>query len=132
MLDGSPTRMIAFLPSIGFQEMFVLLVIGLLLYGRNLPEAGRTLGRAVAHMKRGFQDFKDQMDRDGDLREVKRSFRDSADELRRIAEVPRAVGDPSRVVRDLTNEALSSELPEDDEDLHRRNGADVTSSANDP
>ena len=118
--------MLAFLPSIGFQEMFILLVIGLLLYGRNLPEAGRTLGKAVAHLRRGFQEFKEQLDRDGDLNDVKKSFQDSAKELRNIGQVGRAVADPKRALQDaakehlaapfreLTDKNLSSSLPDDE------------------
>jgi Sec-independent protein translocase protein TatA len=47
--------MFAFLPSLGFQEMSVLVVISLLLYGRDLPQAGRMLGKAVANLRRGFE-----------------------------------------------------------------------------
>ena len=104
--------MIAFLPSLGWQEMFLLLVIGLLLYGRNLPEAGRSLGRVAAQMKRGFQEFKDQMDRDGSLREVKKTFQETTSELRRVAEVPRALANPAGAIRDLANEAMSSPMPD--------------------
>jgi len=103
---------LGFLPSLGFQEMLVLAVIGLLLYGRNLPEAGRALGRVVTQLRRGFQEFKDQLDRDGSLREVKSTMRDAAQELKRVAEVPRAAVDPARALRDLTHEALSSPVPE--------------------
>ncbi|MFM1870689.1 MAG: hypothetical protein RL398_111 [Planctomycetota bacterium] len=115
--------MFAFLPSIGFQEMVVLFGIGLLLYGRNLPEAGRTLGKAAAHLRRGFQEFKDQLDRDGDLKEVKQSLKDSARELRNISQVPGALTDPAKAARNfaeekvrdafsgLSDESLASELP---------------------
>lgn len=104
--------MLAFLPSLGFQEMIVLVIIGLLLYGRNLPEAGRALGKVAAQFRRGFQEFKDQLDREGDLRDMKNTMRDTANELKRVAEVPRAGVDPTRALRDLTNEALSSPVPE--------------------
>ena len=66
--------MIAFLPSLGWPEMFLLIVIGLLLYGRNLPQAGRSFGRFVGQLRRGFQQFKDQMDRDESLREVRKTM----------------------------------------------------------
>lgn len=134
--------MLAFLPSIGFQEMFVLLVIGLLLYGRNLPEAGRTLGKAVNHLRRGLAEFKDQMDRDGDLREVKQSLKDSARELRNVAQVPGALANPTQVLADhvdtqvrttfadLTDESLAAALPESlPESTQEPNRSDVTSSA---
>jgi len=102
---------LAFLPSLGVQEMIVLVIIGLLLYGRNLPEAGRALGKVAAQFRRGFQEFKDQLDREGDLRDMKNTMRDTAQELKRVAEVPRAGMDPTRALRDLTNEAMSSPVP---------------------
>jgi sec-independent protein translocase protein TatA len=105
---------IAFLPSLGFNEMLVLVVVGLLLYGRNLPEAGRSLGKVAAQLRRGFQEFKDQIDRDGDLQKVKHTMRDAAHELKRVAEVPRASVDPGRALRDLTNEALSSPVSDEE------------------
>lgn len=90
----------------------MLVIVGLLLYGRNLPEAGRSLGRMAAQFRRGFQEFKDQLDRDGDLRQVKNTMRDAAQELKKVAEVPLAAADPARALRNLTHEALSSPLPE--------------------
>lgn len=94
--------------------MFLLIVIGLLLYGRNLPDAGRKLGRVVAQLKRGFQDFKDQLDRDDSLREVRKTIDEAKREVRNVTSVPRAIADPSTALRDLTNEAMSSPLPDDD------------------
>jgi Sec-independent protein translocase protein TatA len=102
---------IAFLPSLGWQEMFLLLVIGLLLYGRNLPEAGRTFGQFVARLKRGYQEFKDQIDRDESIREVRKTLADTTREVRDVTKVPRAIADPASALRDLTNEAMSSPLP---------------------
>lgn len=107
--------MFAFLESIGFQEMVLLLVIGLLLYGRNLPEAGRKLGKVVAQLRRSFHEFKRQIDQDGDLRDVKNSLRSTADELRRAADLPRAVNDPRRALRQLADEAIKSPPPDEAE-----------------
>ena len=104
--------MFAFLPSLGWQEMFLLMVIGLLLYGRNLPEAGRTFGQFVAKLKRGYQDFKDQIDRDESIREVRKTLADTSREMRNVTALPRAVADPASALRDLTNEAMSQPLPE--------------------
>jgi Sec-independent protein translocase protein TatA len=100
---------IGFFFNLGGQELILLLVIGVLLFGRNLPEVGRTLGRTVAQLRRGFQEFKDQMDRDETVREVKDSVRD----LKRSAQLPRAIANPGRLLQDLTDEALHSPAPED-------------------
>ncbi|MEO6594527.1 MAG: twin-arginine translocase TatA/TatE family subunit, partial [Planctomycetota bacterium] len=104
--------MIAFIDSLGWTEMLLLVVIGLLLYGRNLPEAGRSLGRLLAQLKRGFQEFKDQLDRDGEIRDVKKTLRDTTQELRRVAQVPRAMADPGRAVRDFANQTISTPPPD--------------------
>ena len=104
------------LPSLGMQEMFVLVVIGLLIYGRNLPEAGRTLGRVAAQLRRGFNDFKDQLDRDANVSEMKSTLQSTKDEIRRVAKAHRAVTNPAGALRNLTNEALSSPLPDETDD----------------
>ncbi len=101
------------LPSLGFQEMFVLLVIGLLLYGRNLPEAGRTLGRVAAQLRRGFNEFKDQMSRDANVSEMKETLQSTKDEIRRVTAARRAMKNPATALKDLTTEALSSPLPDE-------------------
>ncbi|MFO1076584.1 MAG: twin-arginine translocase TatA/TatE family subunit [Planctomycetota bacterium] len=106
---GAPV--FAFLDSLGFQEMLILVVIGLLLYGRDLPQASRTLGRAVAKLKRGFQEFKDQIDREADIGEMKKTLQRAKDDLRQVTLAPRAIANPTQALRDLTNEALSSPLP---------------------
>jgi len=103
---------LAFFDSLGVQEMFLLLVIGLLLYGRNLPEAGRNLGRMMAKLKRGFDDFKRQLDRDTDLREIKDSLKDAAKDLKRVADVPRAFGNPVQAAKTMAKDALLAPAPE--------------------
>lgn len=104
--------MLAFFDSLGWQEMFLLLVIGLLLYGRNLPEAGRNLGRLMAKLKRGFDDFKQQLDREADLREMKDSLKDVARDLKRAADVPRAVANPWLSAKTMAKDALLAPPPD--------------------
>lgn len=98
--------MIAFFDSLGFQEMFLLVVIGLLLYGRNLPQAGRSLGRTMAKVKRAFDDFKRQIDREADLRDVRDSLKDAAKDLKRAADVPRKIANPVQAAKSMAREAL--------------------------
>jgi Sec-independent protein translocase protein TatA len=107
----------AFIPSLGWQEMFLLLVIGLLLYGRNLPEAGRNLGRMVAKLKRGFDEFKSQMDRDADLRELKDTLKDTAKDLRRAGEIPRTIANPVQAMKTMAHDAMLATPADDAEGL---------------
>jgi sec-independent protein translocase protein TatA len=53
---------LAFLPNIGTTELIVLLVIGLLLFGRRLPEVGRSLGKGIVEFKKGLRGIEDEVD----------------------------------------------------------------------
>jgi sec-independent protein translocase protein TatA len=47
---------------LGTQEMLVLLVIGVLLFGRKLPEVGRYLGKGIVEFKKGIKGLEDDID----------------------------------------------------------------------
>lgn len=46
----------------GGMEWIVLLVLGLLIFGRRLPEVGRSLGRGIVEFKRGIKGIDDDID----------------------------------------------------------------------
>ncbi|MCH2136953.1 MAG: twin-arginine translocase TatA/TatE family subunit [Phycisphaerales bacterium] len=46
----------------GGTEWIVILVIGLLVFGRRLPEVGRSLGRSIVEFKRGVKGIGDEID----------------------------------------------------------------------
>ena len=52
----------AFLPGLGAGEMVVLLIIGVLLFGRKLPEVGRYLGKGIVEFKKGIKGLEDEID----------------------------------------------------------------------
>jgi sec-independent protein translocase protein TatA len=54
--------MFALLPSLGPQEMLVLLILGVLLFGRKLPEIGRYLGKGIVEFKKGLKGVEDDME----------------------------------------------------------------------
>lgn len=53
---------LGFLPNIGPVEIGVILIIGLLLFGRKLPEVGRNVGRSIVEFKRGLKDVSSELD----------------------------------------------------------------------
>ena len=55
------TSLFAFL-NLGPTEMIVLLVIGVLLFGRKLPEVGRYLGKGIVEYKTGVKGVEDEID----------------------------------------------------------------------
>jgi len=58
-LDSTP--LFAFF-NLGAQEMIILLIIGVLLFGRKLPEVGRYLGKGIVEFKKGIKGLEDEID----------------------------------------------------------------------
>jgi len=48
--------------NLGPQEMVILLIIGVLLFGRKLPEVGRYLGKGIVEFKKGIRGLEDEVD----------------------------------------------------------------------
>lgn len=52
---STPTTLLAFgMP--GLQELVIIAFVGLLLFGRRLPEVGRSLGRTIVEFKKGIKE----------------------------------------------------------------------------
>ena len=71
----------------GHSEWLILLVLGLLIFGRRLPEVGRSLGRSIVEFKRGIKGIQDEVEEESSRpgREPERL----SDESRK-SELPRA------------------------------------------
>ena len=61
---------------IGWQEILVIGVVALLIFGRRLPEVGRSLGQGLVEFKKGLKGVKDEVD---DAVDEVRSAGDGAD-----------------------------------------------------
>ena len=46
----------------GIDQSFVILVIGLLIFGKRLPEVGRSLGKGIVEFKRGIKGIEDDVE----------------------------------------------------------------------
>ena len=53
---------LAFIGPIGGTEMIVILVVALLIFGRRLPEVGKSLGKGIVEFKKGIQGIEDDLD----------------------------------------------------------------------
>jgi sec-independent protein translocase protein TatA len=51
----------ALLPGIGPQEMVIIGILGVLLFGKRLPEVGKSLGKGIAEFRRGFSGVEDEI-----------------------------------------------------------------------
>ena len=59
------------LPSLSPMEMLVIGGLAVLLFGKRLPEVGRSLGRSVVEFKKGMRGVEDELDN------LRREFRDN-------------------------------------------------------
>jgi sec-independent protein translocase protein TatA len=53
---------------LGPTEIIVLLVLGVLLFGRKLPEVGRYLGKGIVEFKKGMKGLEDDIDTSASVR----------------------------------------------------------------
>jgi sec-independent protein translocase protein TatA len=53
------------LPNVGWFEMMMLLGIAVLLFGKRLPEVGRSLGKGIIEFKKGLSGAVDEFDISG-------------------------------------------------------------------
>lgn len=57
------TTTLAFLGPIGWQELIILAVLGLLIFGKRLPEVGKSLGKGIVEFKKGLSGIEDDIDK---------------------------------------------------------------------
>ena len=76
----------------GGPEWIVQLVLGLLIFGRRLPEVGRSLGRGIVEFKRGIKGIDDEIEDESSKpaerieHQKKQTLETSADEARETVE----------------------------------------------
>ena len=56
------TTTLALFSSFGWQEIVILLVIGVLIFGKRLPEVGRNFGRSIVEFKKGLKGVGDEIE----------------------------------------------------------------------
>ncbi len=49
-------------PQLGLMEMIVVMGVAVLLFGKRLPEVGRSLGKGIIEFKKGLRGVEDEFD----------------------------------------------------------------------
>ena len=60
MMENTPTTL-AFLGNLGPWEIIIILVIALLIFGKRLPEVGKSLGKGIVEFKKGLHGVEDEI-----------------------------------------------------------------------
>ena len=66
------------LAMLGWTELVVIGVVAVLIFGRRLPDVGRSLGESLVEFKKGLKGVED------DVKEVKDKMADVADEVGKV------------------------------------------------
>lgn len=82
---GFDMHTLAFFNMPGYTELIVILGLGLLIFGRRLPEVGRSLGRSIVEFKRGIKGIEDEVESESSRRPAER-LEDRAPVTPRIAD----------------------------------------------
>ena len=73
---------------IGMPEMILILAIALIVIGpKKLPDLAKSLGRAMREFKKATSEFKETMQIDGELADVKKAFDDINDDVKEAVDV---------------------------------------------
>ncbi len=57
-----PVTTLGLFGNLGTWELLIILAIGLLLFGRRLPEVGKSLGKGIVEFKKGLKGIEEEVD----------------------------------------------------------------------
>ncbi len=109
--------------SLGIPELILIFIVALIVFGpKRLPEIGRTLGKAMGEFKKATDDFKNTIEREVQVEELKQLASTTVPVHEAVSRsepvspepvtTPTATGEPSEPpvqVADLTPEAVALE-----------------------
>ncbi len=55
--------LLAFIGPLGLPELIVLSLLGLLIFGKRLPEVGKSLGKGIVEFKKGLSGVEDEVNK---------------------------------------------------------------------
>ena len=87
--------------SFGWQEIVILLVIGVVIFGKRLPEVGRNFGKSIVEFKKGIKGVGDEIDAEAD--------RQAAKTEKTTADLPAAKITPDPVAVEKVEQQLDDE-----------------------
>jgi sec-independent protein translocase protein TatB len=107
---------------IGMQELIVVFIVILLVFGpKRAPELGRAVGKALAELKKSFQDVKKQVETEfkestSDIQAAKKSFEDLRKKVEEGVKETVGINALQQPVKDIIEETDEAEEEEEEEE----------------
>jgi sec-independent protein translocase protein TatB len=107
---------------IGMQELIVVFIVILLVFGpKRAPELGRAVGKALAELKKSFQDVKKQVETEfkestSDIQEARKSFEDLRKKVEKGVKETVGINALQQPVKDIIEETDEAEEEEEEEE----------------
>ncbi len=93
--------------SLGIPELILIFVVALIVFGpKRLPEIGRTLGKAMGEFKKATDDFKNTIEREVQVEELKQLASTTVPVHEAVSRTEPAPPPPQ--IADLTPEAIAA------------------------
>lgn len=88
--------MLAFLTNLGLPELLVILVVAVLIFGKNLPQAASKAYLQARKLRSAVDDLRRDSGIERELRDIERNVREAEWEARRTKSVPPPEGTEAR------------------------------------
>jgi sec-independent protein translocase protein TatB len=86
---------------IGMPELLLILAVALIIFGpKKLPDLARSLGRAINEFKKATHEFKDSLDIDDDIKEIKQPLDKIKTDIREAIKEPAKKSDTPDTIID--------------------------------
>ena len=90
---------------IGMPEILLILAVALIVIGpKKLPDLAKSLGRAIGEFKKASQEFKQSIDINSDLKDVKETFGDMKESIKEAVDVKVDQKNNAKNVSDSSND----------------------------
>jgi TatA/E family protein of Tat protein translocase len=98
---------------IGMPEMILILAIALIVLGpKKLPDLAKSLGRAMREFKKATTELKESIDVDNELTDVKKSFDELNDDIRKTVDLNLDFDDKAQEGSTSSTDKKSKKEPE--------------------
>ncbi|QTA87450.1 twin-arginine translocase TatA/TatE family subunit [Desulfonema magnum] len=100
---------------IGMPEMLLILALALIFIGpKKLPDLAKSIGRALSEFKKATTEFKETMEIDTELKDVKKAFNDMNTDIRKPIDINVGPENKAPIDSDLPGDGTHRNKKEDD------------------